>query len=58
MSLWKPLHSVLEGLSPELRNRVDLVQIEDVLKRLAEDGECPVQLAGYAKQLTKKYIPS
>lgn len=55
--LWKELGEVLPHLDADVRGRVSLVAIEDVLSRLQSDTDCPSPLRYYARQLEAKYVP-
>jgi hypothetical protein len=56
--LWKDLDALLPGVGPETRERISAVSIEDVLKRIAVDEDCPEIMRGYAVRLAEKYIIS
>ena len=55
--LWADLPTVLAHLTGEIRARVSVVAIEDVLSRLEVDDECPAALRTYAGELAAKYVP-
>lgn len=56
--LWPPLESVLEGLAPQLRQRVRVVAMEDVLATLAADSCLPALLACHVEVMKEKYLVS
>jgi hypothetical protein len=55
--LWSTLPAVLALLTSDVRARVSIVAIEDVLARLVVDEECPTILRAYAGELAAKYVP-
>ena len=56
-SLWGPLQSVIDALTPDLAGRVHIAAVEDVLSMLCSDDSLSRQLGAYAELLTEKYVP-
>lgn len=51
------LEPVLGELGIDLRSRVHILHVEDVLGRLVHDPVCPAPLRNYATTLVAKYVP-
>jgi hypothetical protein len=58
IGLWKDLDALLSGVRSGTRERISAVAIEDVVKRLAVDQDCPEIMRGYAVRLAEKYVIS
>jgi hypothetical protein len=56
--LWKLLLPTLDSIASATRDRIFPVAIEDVLRRLQADQNCPGDLREYAKKLERKYVPT
>jgi hypothetical protein len=54
--LWKHLDGLLPCVLPATRARISAVAIEDVLRRIAADHDCPQPLRSYGTRLAEKYI--
>ena len=54
--LWKPLRAVIAKLEPPLRKRVQLAEMEDVLRKLDSDKSMPARLSMYVELLAEKYV--
>ena len=57
-ALWNALPRRLDGVSSELRSRIAIAGVEDVLHSLATDNTCPGGMRRYAQQLAEKYVPA
>ena len=55
-ALWDPLQRVMDALQPSLRARVYVAELEDVLRRLAQDADGTPKLRWYAELLSEKYV--
>lgn len=56
--LWGILTQVLERVVLDTRRRIMIVAIEDVVKKVTTDENCPEKWRDYAGQLMAKYIPT
>ncbi len=54
--LWKQLDNVVNGLRPEITQRISTQAVEDVLTKLRDDVRCPSHLRTYAGGLAEKYM--
>ena len=46
----------MDALQPSLRARVYVAELEDVLRRLAQDADGTPKLRWYAELLSEKYV--
>ena len=56
--LWKLLLQTLDSVALATRHRIFPVAVEDVLRLLQADQNCPGELREYAKKLERKYVPT
>jgi hypothetical protein len=54
--LWDELLPLLDALTPQSRQRVAVIAIEDVLDSLQRDEACPLKMREYARRLEEKYV--
>jgi hypothetical protein len=55
--LWSMLDVVLNGVTPQVRARINCVAIEDVFSELTANTACPAGFRTYAARLREKYVP-
>jgi hypothetical protein len=54
--LWGPLQTILKCLVSELRARINVISIEEVLERLLGDQMLSSELRSHASKLAEKYV--
>ena len=57
-AVWERLHVLLQSVTPQTRNRIRRVAMEDVLNALVTDSDLPSDLRDYASRLIQKYVIS
>jgi len=55
--LWPMLEAVLSRVSKEIRGRIQIVAIEDVLDSVGANPQIPPRFGLYARKMREKYVP-